>query len=596
MRLVLAVLVLVSLSAAACAGQLSHLVPAVIGDGGGLVNITMRMEPGTGSIYSTIYPRIGIATQDSIDNALGYAFFLAGEERGGCDVYVSIDTPSTEGYVEGPSAGMVISVLAYAVLENGTIRDDTVVTGGIDERGRIFAVGGLYEKARAAAAGGASYFLCPVPSFHDIFLLRNVENDYGVRMLYASEIGEAVDFLLYDKSIEPFDISSAIRDMPEIEEYPGKTVEGFDMVAERMIELEEHSLSGLVSEDGEISSIQDYFENEIDIGRYVAEKKYHFTAANNAFLNYIEIETIKKIQSGDVDISEKKKEIEKCLEDIERPVMGEDNFEWVVGSDLRRTWARYRMSQIDAEDYSLMDEKYFAYNQLMYADAWCFVSGALAEQGTESAGGVAFDESVWEPLASEKIELAASLPDMDEDLADKLEMALKSYEDGRYGAAVYDASYVAAFVVADSDIRELESEELEGEVDSLLDVGRESLWARVYKSQASYLAGQGDYENAYRLLLLSKSLDESTDEMRSAIPEQESVESPDFKEVLVSCAILLIFIIFLVLFSYTIIVWCSHGNNNKRPGKGHGTAKEKGKTRAEKGVPENRRGKRARKS
>ena len=70
------------LSAPYCNGTISQYVPAVVGTGGGLVNVTLELIPsrdGNGIVYAGVYPTLGVSTQESIVNFFSlmkvYAFF-----------------------------------------------------------------------------------------------------------------------------------------------------------------------------------------------------------------------------------------------------------------------------------------------------------------------------------------------------------------------------------------------------------------------------------------------------------------------------------------------------------------------------------------
>ena len=62
---------------------------------------------------------------------------------------------------EGPSAGAAISLALYSRLVNRMIRHNIAMTGEINLRGEVSAIGGLDEKLNAAKRGGATIVLVP---------------------------------------------------------------------------------------------------------------------------------------------------------------------------------------------------------------------------------------------------------------------------------------------------------------------------------------------------------------------------------------------------------------------------------------------------
>ena len=81
----------------ACDGTASILVPAVVGDGSSLVNLSVRLIPGTTEVFVSTYPQTGTSTQISVEDAAIYAFSRA--ELQDCDAIVKIDTGNFAGFV-----------------------------------------------------------------------------------------------------------------------------------------------------------------------------------------------------------------------------------------------------------------------------------------------------------------------------------------------------------------------------------------------------------------------------------------------------------------------------------------------------------------
>jgi uncharacterized protein len=182
----------------ACNATISQYVPAIVGNGGQLVNVTVSIIPGEGDVYVNVYPRTGITTQESIEQAVTYAHFFSKQSRG-CDVVVDFDE-NNAGFIEGPSAGTALTVMTVALLENKSLRNDTIMTGTIDQFGNVGPVGGLYEKAKEAATIGASYFITPVENFYESLLLNKVEEDYGIEIIEARTVQEVIGFMTENKT------------------------------------------------------------------------------------------------------------------------------------------------------------------------------------------------------------------------------------------------------------------------------------------------------------------------------------------------------------------------------------------------------------
>jgi len=120
----------------------------------------IKLVPGSGRVFVSTNPKIGIDLQRAAEVAYNVALKYAGI-KGSYDVMIVITANVTVNVVDGPSAGGALAVLITALLTNKTIRKDVVMTGVIEPDGSIGPVGGIYEKAVAAAKYGAKVFLVP---------------------------------------------------------------------------------------------------------------------------------------------------------------------------------------------------------------------------------------------------------------------------------------------------------------------------------------------------------------------------------------------------------------------------------------------------
>lgn len=564
----------------ACSGETSLNIPAVVGDGGSLVNVSMRLVPGDGGVFVSTNPRTGMDTQTSIEQAVGIAKISNPGAIDSCDVLITFGGDSTGRYIEGPSAGAAMTVMAYSLLNNGTIRDDTVITGTITPDGNIGAVGGLYEKARAAAFNGADYFITPPNSFYEMLILRNMEEKYGVTVLQARNINELIGFMLFNQSIHQEKFSAGEINPPDVEPYTKTDVSVFTPVSDDMLILLNNTIQRLKADDEESKEVKKFFENQLQTYNYLLENNYPFSAANGAFLDYIEISTIVAILDDEVNIENKKSEITSCLESIERPEMNEENFQWVIGSELRDTWARNKLNKTNGFEPLLVEEKYVTYHELMYADAWCHVSHSLAN--TAPIEGEKINESMWKGLANDMLERADQFTHSP-DTQDRLDVARRSYDEGKYGAAIFDAVFVFEMDSADLETEVLTEEELANKVDELSNEKPNSLWGKVYHTQGVFIVSSGGSNaSAYRILRLAKGLDIATSMMALELQENKEKPEPDPNLELIIYFGVLMFLIFVVVLYTAINNFVSRGsdgNNNKRRNQANRIKQKNGRAR-----------------
>lgn len=386
--LLLALMLAPCICAEGCSGELSMSVPAVMGSGGGLVNTTMRLMPGDGSIFIGTSPYTSTDTQKSVEDAVGFAKALSGPDDAACDILLSFDTHDAGSYIEGPSAGTAISVLAYSLIQGLVPRQDAIVTGTIDHYGRMGEVGGLYEKAKAAALDGKDYFITPPATFYEMLVLNRVEEEYGITVLESEDAEEVLRFMLFNESINQTNFTSEELQAPDVPQCNASGLERFVPVSRDMLDKLGAEIGRLDPADNESHEIRKFFEGRLMVGNAILEKGYVFTAANSAFLDYIDLSTVNAILDGDVDIQAKSREVRGCLEAVERPPATDENFEWVAGSAMREAWAAETLSRMEKQDPLLAEERYSVYHEMMYADAWCSVSGSLAGAAGEDRKSV----------------------------------------------------------------------------------------------------------------------------------------------------------------------------------------------------------------
>lgn len=99
--------------------------------------------------------------------------------------FVGFDPASTQisydvsGFVDGPSAGALITVGTMAALRGDTVRSDAAMTGAINPDGTIGPVGGIPQKIEGAASAGKKLVLIPA----DVRLMDDVNQQRQVDLI-----------------------------------------------------------------------------------------------------------------------------------------------------------------------------------------------------------------------------------------------------------------------------------------------------------------------------------------------------------------------------------------------------------------------------
>lgn len=128
---------------------------------GAMVNISVEIVPGRGRVLVQTTPLMGIVFQDAANRAVDLAAGRSHADLAGSDIIFSIQSPDGVSEIDGPSAGALMTALLLSVMEDFALNESVTVTGTIDENGNIGPVGGILEKAGAAAASGKTLLLLP---------------------------------------------------------------------------------------------------------------------------------------------------------------------------------------------------------------------------------------------------------------------------------------------------------------------------------------------------------------------------------------------------------------------------------------------------
>ncbi len=121
--------------------------------------VYVEVREGNGRVLADTHPFVEPDTQYSARKAVKVAEKFTNRDVSNMDIIISFDVNGT--LIGGPSAGAAIAVATVAAIEGKNVREDAVITGTIEEGGRIGHVGGVFEKAKAAEMNGMKLFLMP---------------------------------------------------------------------------------------------------------------------------------------------------------------------------------------------------------------------------------------------------------------------------------------------------------------------------------------------------------------------------------------------------------------------------------------------------
>jgi Lon-like ATP-dependent protease len=114
------------------------------------------------------------------------------------DYFTHIDFAQAYG-VDGPSAGVTMTILLCSLIEGRSIRQDVAVTGeinvGVDGEVPVTAVGGLHEKIKAAEAWGFRKVVIPARNYKHSIEPR----DYSIEVVAGETLADYLKICLVDE-------------------------------------------------------------------------------------------------------------------------------------------------------------------------------------------------------------------------------------------------------------------------------------------------------------------------------------------------------------------------------------------------------------
>lgn len=145
---------------------------------GSVADVSITQRPGTGLLFMDTQPFTQVDMQGSARLAVRVAGSITGIDVEARDFFFVVRSGSQ--LIGGPSAGGVMTVGAIAALKGWRIEPDVYMTGTIQPDGSVGPVGGIPEKAQAAAERGARLFLYPVGE--EVTLARTARGVVRVNM------------------------------------------------------------------------------------------------------------------------------------------------------------------------------------------------------------------------------------------------------------------------------------------------------------------------------------------------------------------------------------------------------------------------------
>lgn len=141
-------------------------------------------EPGKGAIRMN--ETAGSMVKDSLFNAAVSLRRIANVDLAAKDIHVNIVGGAN---VDGPSAGLAITLAVLSAITDTPARQDVAITGEVSLNGQVRAIGGVYEKIYGAKQAGMKAILIPAENAKGIQEIR------GIDVVFVNDVKEALDYV-----------------------------------------------------------------------------------------------------------------------------------------------------------------------------------------------------------------------------------------------------------------------------------------------------------------------------------------------------------------------------------------------------------------
>ncbi|MBO7147143.1 MAG: endopeptidase La [Lentisphaeria bacterium] len=168
--------------------------------GGTILQVETAMIPGKGELKLT--GSLGNVMKESASAALtyikGHAEELGIDPAVFAEKDIHIHVPDGATPKDGPSAGVTITTALVSLLTGTPVRHDFAMTGEINLRGKVTAIGGVKEKSIGALRAGITNIILPEENRKD---QEDIPEDVmkQVKFYFVSRIQEVLDLMLIKK-------------------------------------------------------------------------------------------------------------------------------------------------------------------------------------------------------------------------------------------------------------------------------------------------------------------------------------------------------------------------------------------------------------
>ncbi len=427
--------------------------PAVLSneDRGIITVISLNVTSGNGTIAVNGPDSVGSSTIQSAQEAVQYASYYTGinESRYNFDFYIANTTN-----VSGPSAGLAMTLLSISAIIQKPLLQNFTLTGTILPNGGVGLIGGVYDKIGAAKADNLGYVLVPSTSEGSFeYLLYYISQQaFGIKVIEVPNVSDAIPYTFGDSASSQKPLGLNLSDF--LDNFTNLNVTAartrctlcnsgdFKNLTKFTFNMTSNEIKGIT---GNYSNVRSGMLSLLSQYEDISAKGYSYTAADLSFIEYLDAFVLANSEnltpSRAYNISSL---TYSYCSSLTQPELTGSNYEFVLGGELRQSWALYTINQSEATIKSAQttDDLVRALYTLGEANAWCNAANVMYNEASSIGGEpVSYSNSIINN-ATESVSEIKSSPALSQSMYGIT--AIQDYAQGNYGAAIYSSLYAKA--------------------------------------------------------------------------------------------------------------------------------------------------------
>ena len=285
---------------------------------GGIADLFLQIELGTGRVFLETFPLTRVDTQISTRFAKEIACEFSSVECDNFDFFYTITADSA--IIAGPSAGAPITILTISLLNGWPLKEDAAITGTINSGGLVGPVGGLKAKIEAGKREGMSKILIPkgkqIREGNKTYSIENLSRELGIEIIEVGALKEALEHFTGKK---PENRAKNVSIDPSYEET--MKMLAIELCA-RSTKLSNDFSKLKISAGNETKNAEKNALNLTKKGREAFSEKMYYSSASYCFGANVEYSYL-LLSAGNLTkegILEKARQVKKDIEKLEKQV------------------------------------------------------------------------------------------------------------------------------------------------------------------------------------------------------------------------------------------------------------------------------------